>query len=458
MKSELMGSKRIFDAPIKELVSAIEEEIISLDDLRDYVISQNDRYKQYRCFASFSEDLIKSQYRDLSEGKKQLVAPTVLYGIPIGVKDIINTTDYPTQMGSPIWKGFEPGNDARVVYSIRSHGGIVAGKTVTAEFAVHKLNETLNPWDITRTPGTSSSGSAASVSLGILPAALATQTAGSIIRPASFCGVYGYVPSFGLIPRTGVLKTTDSLDRIGYVTSNVHNLKTLLQSTRVRGMDYPFVFSAFMDHNRQSRGEKGYRIAFVKTYIWNEAEEYVRESVVKFVENISKDSNIAIDTIDIDEIINGAHRIHEIIYDKSLSYYFENEYRDSDNMSAVMKEMVIKGKSIGREEYLNALNMQEDMIKKMDSLFDDYDAILSISTSSIAPIRDEKEIDDPSLIWTLLHLPAVSIPQFVEEKTHLPFGVQLASRRYNDGILLELCEYLAQKSYIPEVISHPAID
>ena len=121
-------------------------------------------------------------------------------GIPIGIKDIFNTAELPTQMGSPIWKDFTPGNDARAVYHLKRQGANVVGKTVTAEFAVHALNETLNPYDVARTPGTSSSGSAVAVALGTVPFATGTQTAGSIIRPASFCGIYGCKPSFGFIP------------------------------------------------------------------------------------------------------------------------------------------------------------------------------------------------------------------------------------------------------------------
>lgn len=138
----------------------------------------------------------------------------LLEGIPVGVKDIYNTAEFPTQMGSPLWKDFTPGNDARAVYHLKRQGANVVGKTVTAEFAVHALNETLNPFDAERTPGTSSSGSAVAVSLGMVPVATGTQTAGSIVRPASFCNVYGCKPSFGTIPRTGMLKTTDSLDQV----------------------------------------------------------------------------------------------------------------------------------------------------------------------------------------------------------------------------------------------------
>ena len=169
----------------------------------------NDAYHPFCSSLSYESSL---EVRDKSFPAKFLP----LNGIPFGIKDIFNTQVMPTTMGSPIWAGFVAGNNARSVDSILRKGALSFGKTITAEFAVHALNATLNPYDVSKTPGTSSSGSAVAVALGIVPFALGTQTAGSIIRPASFCGVWGFKPSFGLIPRTGVLKTTDSLDTVGF--------------------------------------------------------------------------------------------------------------------------------------------------------------------------------------------------------------------------------------------------
>ena len=145
-------------------------------------------------------------------------------------------------MGSKIWKNFQPGNNARAVDSLEANGAIAIGKTITAEYAVHKLNETKNPHNLSRTPGTSSSGSATAVCTGDVPFALASQTAGSIIRPASFCGVWGMKPSFGLIARTGVLKTNDTLDTIGFMTSNIYNLNIILENIRLKGPNYPLIY------------------------------------------------------------------------------------------------------------------------------------------------------------------------------------------------------------------------
>ncbi|MEK6857253.1 MAG: amidase, partial [Nanoarchaeota archaeon] len=162
----------------------------------------------------------------------------MLCGIPVAIKDIFNTLDFPTQHGSSIRKGYTPGNDARVVFRLKQENGIIIGKTVTAEFGVHYPGPTVNPHDFKHSPGTSSSGSAAAVASFMVPLALGSQTAGSTLRPASYCGIYGFKPSFGLIPRTGMLKTTDTLDNVGLMARTIDDLELLFDVVRVSGIDH----------------------------------------------------------------------------------------------------------------------------------------------------------------------------------------------------------------------------
>lgn len=458
--------KIFIEKSIIEIQEMIREKKISVKDLMDECILNSRKYEKYKFWNSFNEGLLIERYNELEGPDEVLQEPTPLlretpvnptypynkgkdsiYGIPFGVKDVFNTIDYTTEMGSVIWKGFNAGNDARVVSNLIYHRGIMAGKTVTAEFAVHSLNETLNPYDIKRTPGTSSSGSAVATALGVVPFALATQTAGSIIRPASFCGVFGCKPSFGTIPRTGVLKTTDSLDSVGFITTNIYNLRTIFDILSVKGLDYPYQYSAFSDKKRQACGERKWKIAFVKTYVWDEAEDYVKNEICKLIDRISRDEEVELVEKDINNIIDGAHEVHEIIYNKSLSYYFANEHNDRERVSAVMTEMLDRGDSVSSKRYLEALTVQDEMCKKMDDFMLDYDAVLSMSTASVAPFRHEIEKKDPSLIWTLLHLCSVTIPAFNEK--NLPFGIQVSGRRYNDYLLFDFVEFLAKKGYVP---------
>ena len=165
-------------------------------------------------WVQFEPELALRQAREIDEKRRAGTFDDPLWGAPFGVKDVFNTAELPTCMGSPIWEGFTPGNDARVVAHLRWAGGVMFGKTVTAEFAVHHPGPTVNPHNPDYSPGTSSSGSAAAVASMMVPLALGTQTAGSTIRPASYCGVYGFKPSFGVVPRTGILKTLDTLDHV----------------------------------------------------------------------------------------------------------------------------------------------------------------------------------------------------------------------------------------------------
>lgn len=437
---------------IAEIQNKIKKEELTFEQLEKECVELSKKYERYKVWKSFSQVQLHNSYVE-QKSRNDTVSNSKgkgICGIPFGVKDIINTVDYPTQMGSAIWEGFEAGNDARIIHNIKYHGGVIAGKTVTAEFAVHALNETLNPYDVRKTPGTSSSGSAVAVALGIVPVALATQNAASIMRPASFCGVYGFKPSFGLVPRTGVLKITDSLDTIGFMTSHVKNIREVFEIITVKGPDYPFVYKAQKNRDRRMRGDRKWKIAFVKTYTWEKAESYVKDSILDFVEKIQQDNNIIVEELNVDHIIGQAHDVHSIIYDKSLSYYFEKEHYDRDHVSDIMNQLIEHGEKIESGVFFNALSEQEIMCREMDLLMQKYDAIISMSTSSIAPDRGDAEGDDPSLIWNLCHLASVNVPEFYEKETGLPFGIQISVRRYNDYLLLELLDYLAEKGFIPQ--------
>ncbi len=370
--------------------------------------------------------------------------------IPVGVKDIYNTRDFPTQMGSPLWKDFTPGNDARAVYHLKRAGAVVAGKTVTAEFAVHALDKTLNPYDIARTPGTSSSGSAVAVSLGVVPFATGSQTAGSIVRPASFCGVYGMKPSFGLIPRTGTLKTADSLDTLGFFTLHAQDLHRGFDALRVCGENYPISHAALSDATRQEKPEgRPWRVAIVKTHTWECAPQYAKDALLGFAEKL-KVAGMRITEENLPGGMMHAHEVHKTIYSKSLSHYFEKEHVQANFVSPAMNELIENGIAITPAVFKKALAEQTELVYAMDAFFVDFDIVLSLSTAGEAPLREVTELPDPALMWTLTHLPVVSVPQFTSPNG-LPFGMQVIARKYNDYLLLSFIEELRIGSLIPSV-------
>ena len=435
---------------IPELVKSLEKRDLLFIDIANTLIKTiSDVEKNTHAWVCSDTDKIKNSFLQAENEFNRNGASQPLRGIPFGVKDIFNTKEYPTQMGSPTWEGFTPGNNARVIDSLVFNGGIVAGKTVTAEFAVHALNETLNPHDVTRTPGTSSSGSAAAVARGMVPFSLATQTAGSIIRPASFCGIWGMKPSFGLVPRTGILKTTDSLDTVGFVTAHGSSLRTILDVVRVKGPDYPFVYKNIdAQGDFPAKDNKIWRVGFVKTHVWETATDYAKDAILDLVKKISNEKNFIVEDVDWPDEFQNAHEVHSTIYNKSLSYYFQNEAKLVSEISKNMQSMIDVGNNISVDTFKTALQGQEIFCNSLDEWLDDYDVVISLGTSSSAPQRDSEELADPSLIWTLGHVPSITAPVF-RCPDNLPFGVQFISRKWNDYLLLQGIEELIVKGILP---------
>ncbi len=378
-----------------------------------------------------------------------------LCGVPVGVKDIFNTADMPTQMGSPIWNGFQPGNDARVVHYLRMADCIIPGKTVTAEFAVHTPGPTLNPHHPDYMPGTSSSGSAAAVAADMVPLALGTQTAGSIIRPASYCGVYGFKPSFGLLARTGMLKTTDTLDTVGVFARTVADIKLIFDTLRVDGLDYPISNAALNDVTRQYKVGKPWRVGLVKGPKWNDAEDYAQAALISISQAIDKLPNVEVDELKLPAAFDSAHDIHATIYDRTLAYYFKEEFKQHSLVSPLMYEIVNRGNEITLDDYLRALDRQAELTQELEGLFvDKYDVLLNLSTGG-EPLKGLASVDRPDncLMWTMTGVPAINIPTFIGPNG-LPFGLQAVARRFNDYLLLDFVRLLRSAGLAPDG-THP---
>lgn len=422
-----------------------EKEISALELAKSCVARINEIEDMVKAWAYFDEAKMLSHANAVDEkiNNDEPIGP--LCGIPVGIKDVFNTKDMPTCMGSPIWEGFTPGNDARVVTYIRWADGIIAGKTVTAEFAVHHPGPTVNPHNFAHSPGTSSSGSAAAVAAFMVPLALGTQTAGSTIRPASYCGIYGFKPSFGLIPRIGILKTLDTLDHVTFFSRAINDLYLMFEAIRAKGHNYPLIskFLEGQDGREKTKKNNEWKVAFVRTPAWNEAEGYAKEAILNYASSISKLKGLSLEEVDLPEGFNSVHDVHDLIYTKALSYYFKDEYdAQKEKISQIFREMVENGRRISIEDYSWGLERQRFFIHQLDEFFEKYDFILTLSTAGEAPkglyARDKK---DSCLIWTLCHAPAINLPVFKSPKG-LPFGAQIVSRRYRDYDLLDFAKIL----------------
>lgn len=435
-----------FTLSVTDAVRAIKSQEITAFELANSCIN---RYKDIEpnvhAWVYFSEDMILQQAENIDKNFSKEKSKYSLAGIPVGIKDIFNTYNMPTSMGSPIWAGFMPGNDARVVTNLRREGVNIFGKTVTAEFAVHEPGPTLNPYNKKHIAGTSSTGSAVAVATGMVPAAIGSQTAGSTIRPASYSGIYGYKPSFGCIPRTGVLKTLDTLDHVTCFTRSVSDLPLMFDAMRVKGMNYPHIFDNF--ELNKVKEKSTWKVAFVKTSVWPNIETYAKEKIELWTKTLAE-INIKVSFVELPRELDQSHDVHHVIYNKALSYYFREEYDLSPNrLSNIIKSMIEEGKKINLNYYKECLDKQNKLSAQLESFLSNYDVVISPSTSGEAPCLGEEEKADPCLIWTLCRVPSVHLPLF-KGPNNLPFGLQCITRRYNDYLLFEFLNFLKKKEKI----------
>lgn len=387
--------------------------------------------------------------RGFDERRERGESAAPFHGVPLGVKDIFNTKEMPTEMGSLVWHAFTPGNDARVVETLGWYGCYPLGKTVTAEFGVHHPGPTLNPYDVTRTPGTSSSGSAVAVATGMVPVALGSQTAGSTIRPASYCGVYGFKPSFGLLPRTGMLKTTDTLDHIGLLARDIGDLVLLLDSARVSGQDYPLVHGTLDLPGNGSRGDLPWRVGLVRGPQWADAEGYAQRALEQLVDRLALLEGVTVQEVELRDEFSYIHPVHQTIYCKELSYYFRDELEQADLVSSTFREMVEQGRRTTPAEYRDALGFQARIAALLDEQFDGVDVILTLAAGGEALVGlDAVDRPDNCLIWTFCGAPSLTVPAFVGP-AGLPFGAQLVARKYDDDRLLAFAQMLRSEGVVP---------
>lgn len=414
---------------------------LSVDEVTDYYLEYIENYIELDNKFGFNESIDKNfiidQIRNCESQKK-------LSYMPFGIKDVFNTKVLPTSMGSQIWKGFKAGNNARVVDNLLFNGGIIFSKTTTAEFAVHFITpgKTKNPYNINHITGTSSSGSAVAVACGALPIALGTQTAGSIIRPASFCGVYGFKPSFGSIDRTGVLKTNDTFDTIGFLSADIYGIKKTFYNTFQKGKDFPYSVN-FFEHFSEYKGNfSKLRIGILDNSL-NVFKNFSSEVLADFeLAKRTIEEKFELRELKGIDFLNEIHPIHEEMYAKSLSYYFQNEIKQNERISDIMLEMIKRGEGITAENYVKLSKLQPIYTNRMNELFKQIDFIIVPATATPAPKLGIKEVDDTCLIWTYLGYPVLTIPLFVDN-LGLPYGLQVISKKHSDLALLDFCEELS---------------
>ena len=387
--------------------------------------------------------LVQARARDLDRREGKATGP--LHGVPVGIKDIIDTADMPTEDGTVLHAGRTPDRDAAVVAMLRAAGAVIMGKTVTTECAYFHPGKTRNPHDPAHTPGGSSSGSAAAVAAGMVPLALGSQTNGSVIRPAAFCGVYGFKPTHGLVPRTGILKLSRTLDQVGVFARSLEDVALLAES--LVGYDEG-------DPDSRPRARVPLRavaaeepplaplLAFVKGPAWDRAEA---ETQAAFAE-LTNELGDRIVELQLPDSARQALEWHRTIMEAEMAANFDLEWeRGRDRLSERLRALLERGRETRALEYQQARARIPLLVEGFAEIFERYDAIVTPAAPGTAP-KGLDSTGDPSFctLWTLLGMPALSLP-LMRGENGLPMGLQLVGPRHGDARLLRTARWLAAR-------------
>ena len=370
---------------------------------------------------------------DLALGEARLrdaaVPRGALHGLPLGVKDLIDTVQYPTSYGSPIYAGHRPAWDAACVARARAAGAFVLGKTVTTEFATFHPGKTANPHNPACTPGGSSSGSAAAVADCMVPLAYGTQTAGSVIRPAAYCGVVGFKPSFGLISRAGVKSLAESLDTIGVFAREIADAALFAGVLAGREWLPP-------DHPATPR------LGLCRMPAWDQAEPAAKAVFEDAATRLGRAGARLADIGLPGEFQQLVLAQGEIMAHEASHALADESVRHAELLSDRLKTLIDAGRGVPPERYDGHLRLARHCAALLDAVFADVDVVLSLSAPGEAP-EGLGATGDPvfNRIWTLLGLPCIHLP-FGRGPRGLPLGVQVIGRPGGDRSLLEAAAWV----------------
>ena len=396
-----------------------------------------------QAWAWIDPDHAMSQAREADRIRRAGRGLGALHGVPVGLKDIIDTRLGPTECGSPLYAARSADRDARVVERLIEAGAVIMGKTVTTELAYLAPSKTTNPHNAAHTPGGSSSGSAAAVAARHVPLAVGSQTGGSVIRPASFCGTFGFKPTRGLISRTGVMSTVPHLDQMGVFANTLEDAALLTDV--IAGYDGADASSLPRPKPSMLAGARA-EVPIEPDIAWFD---------LPYHDRLNRDAHdglaavfaalgARIERFDAAPQLAGLLDVHRTIYDYELAQALAQTVTDhGDQISDEMTTAVTRGQAISAAQYRDALGVKASAEAFFTEHFNDFDAVLSPSATGEAPLLSEGTTGDASfcLIWTLAGLPCLSMPALVGD-TGLPIGVQLIGAAEEDDRLLRTAAWV----------------
>ena len=436
----------VFSLKVEELVEKIKDaQITSVELCQLYIDRINKFEKDIKAWAHFDKKLLLEKAAEADEHRRLGKPLGPLHGIPVAVKDIVGTLDMPTECGTVIRKGKSYSQNAEIIELLISAGAIVMGKTATAELAYLGPAKTTNPHDYSRTPGGSSSGSAASVASFMAPLSVGSQTGGSIIRPASYCGVVGYKPTYGLISRNGVLKTSEKLDHVGVFGRSVEDV-ALLAKTLIKKDKFDTASVHYSAENMLNETKKGPlfepKFIFYKTDYWKLVEKKSRESFEYFIKSFKKN----IEVFDTPSYFKDIHKYHQIIYDTDLANNFSLYFKKyKKKLSKIMQDAIIRGNKHSAKDYAEAVDFMKRSYESYEEVFEDYHGVLSPSSPGVAP-KSLKTTGTAEFnkVWSYLGTPCISLP-LLQGENDLPLGVQLIGAKYDDQRFLGVANWLEKE-------------
>ena len=436
----------IFSLSVEELASKIKNaEISSVEVCEAYIERIKKFEKDVKAWAYFDKKILLEKAAEADDHRKSGKPTGSLHGVPIAVKDIIGTVDMPTECGTVIRKGKSYSQNAEIIDLLHSAGAIVMGKTATSELAYLGPSSTTNPHDKNRTPGGSSSGSAAAVASFMAPASIGSQTGGSIIRPASYCGVVGYKPSYGLISRNGVLKTSYSLDHIGMFGRKVEDV-AMLAKVLIKKDKFDSATIHYSAENIVSETKKGPlfepKFIFYKTEYWKMIDKKSKEAFEYFIKSFKKN----IEIFDTPSYFKDIHRYHQIIHETDLANNFSVYFKKfKKKLSKYMQDAITKGNKHSAKEYAEAIDFMKRSYESYQEVFEDYHGVLSPSSPGVAP-KGLKSTGTAEFnkVWSYLGTPCISLP-LLEGENNLPLGVQLIGDKYDDHRFLGVAKWLEKE-------------
>ena len=436
----------IFSLSLEELAKKIKDAQLTSVEVCEKYIERIDKFeKDVKAWAHFDKKVLLEKATEADDHRRSGKPVGPLHGVPIAVKDIIGTVDMPTECGTIIRKGKSYSQNAEIIDLLHASGAIVMGKTATSELAYLGPPATTNPHDKDRTPGGSSSGSAATVASFMAPASIGSQTGGSVIRPASYCGVVGYKPSYGLISRNGVLRTSYSLDQIGMFGRKVEDV-AMLAKVLIKKDKYDPATIHYSTENILTETKKGPifepKFIFYKTDHWKIIDKKSRESFEYFIKSFKKN----IEIFDTPSYFKDIHKYHQIIHETDLANNFSIYYQKfKKKLSKYMQDAISNGNKYTAKEYAEAIDFMKRSYESYEEVFEDYHGVLSPSSPGVAP-KGLKSTGTAEFnkVWSYLGTPCISLP-LLEGENNLPLGVQLIGNKYDDHRFLGVAKWLEKE-------------